>query len=376
MESRGKKKASKGRGKKRSGGRKARTRAGHAGIAGAASMGETVNASPTQASVLAQVAPFNITRGVASVLKLPRPSQKITARAIGTILVTNGQNMLLALSPCVANNTTWCSAIAWCGNSTQLGAATSTLVSTYVGTGWPSVTPTYFTTNTPYPAATLGDGSYNWRLVSSGIRIRNTTSVFNRGGVVKTFIDSTANVLPNEAATSYTFQSIINTLNANHKVVRYNSASVPDVEVCVPHCESTDGAWFSATSQDDPKLWYAATAGSGGSIAGGTTSTYKGAFGPAYVFFENATGSSQSFDVEIVEHWEINGSSIEVLHTPSPSHANAYDLLHNVANSAIHQHSQSPHLSFHSIVKGAVKMEHNKAALQDASCVATALAML
>jgi len=62
---------------------------------------------PDMVSAVAQVAPFRIPKGIASVLTNPRPSQKITARAIGSVTVANGSTLLGNFSPCVASDI-WC----------------------------------------------------------------------------------------------------------------------------------------------------------------------------------------------------------------------------------------------------------------------------
>lgn len=339
---------------------------------------KAIKQEPTAVSVQAQVAPFDIPRGIASVLKGPRPSQKITSRALCSVIVTNGQNMLGFFSPCIASDTGYYSGLVHCGSTTQMSAAPAVLTSGDAIVLWTGVSSFTLSTNTPYTAATLAGNDYRWRLVSYGLRIRNTTASMYRGGVIKYLVDTGANLMPADASTSQTFQATITAMDANHKTVRYNCASRPDIEIAVPHSQVADAAWHSIPSTDPASfgnLWYEAVS-DGAKRAGGTLSTNYAAYGQLYISYINGTGQTQNFDLELIEHWEIAGSAIEILHTPSASHSGAYDLVSNIANHSHHQHSLAPHLTFKSVVKDAVKLEHNKAAMQDAGIAATALLAL
>lgn len=331
-----------------------------------------------QASVLAQVAPFDIPRGVASILTRAKPSQKFSARAVGTVGVPTGAQCLINVCPCICNDTTYPSAWSFVGSSAQLVNAGCTFTSTDVGSGWANATSGKYNTNTPYSVSSLAGGDYKWRLVSFGVRVRNTTAQLNRGGVLKYLVDREHTAIPLAGggvsrAQGVTFGDMITQLNANHKVVRYNSASTPDIEISVP-CRADEPNWNSAETALDGAYWYDNI--EAGFRAGGTTSTNYGGLGPLYIYFENGTGYSQNLDLEILEHWEVNGSAIEILHTTSASHAGAFDLMQNLAATAHHQHSLAPHIHFKDVVKGAIKLEHNKAAMQDVGVAATALAML
>ena len=87
-------------------------------------------------------------------------------------------------------------------------------------------------------------------------------------------------------------------------------------------------------------------------------------------------GTAQSYDFEIIEHWEVHGSSIETLHTPSSSHSLAAEAVSNLVKHAHHSHSQTPSLSLAGVAKGISFAEHHKTAIKDAGSVAVALAML
>jgi len=343
---------------------------------------------PDMVSAVAQVAPFRIPKGIASVLTNPRPSQKITARAIGSVTVANGSTLLGNFSPCVAsdNGVTLVTASAMLPvYITSNGAdATTCFTSATVGTSAANVTEGRLTTNTPYPAATLSGNDYNWRLVSSGIRVRNITAVINRAGVIRVLVDRHRNLYSYASIPTTPYATIANAIEANHKTVRHAMGATPDFEISVPHSlvadfavadyTSGNGGWAQTVDTPGQQLWYGA--GVGNIRYGGTTSVIKGGVGETWVLFANTTGATQALDFELIEHWEICGSAIETLHTPSASHAAAYDLLQNVTGHAHAHHSMTPSLPLHTLVKDAVKLEHNKSAVKDAGLVATALALI
>ncbi len=338
--------------------------------------------NPSIVSAVAQISPFRIPKGIAGILNNARPSQKITARALGTITIANASTLLMNVCPCVASDSTTLSAAGMVCVTANLADATSQFTSTTVGAAPANTTVYPFQTNTPYSMSTLTGGDYHFRLVSTGIRFRNTTSLSARGGVLKYLVDTAGHLLNYGTANTATYQTILTAMDANHKTVRVALGSHPDVEIAVPtpsgmlnNFNTASGNWNSVSdSSDEAYAWYGS--GVGDVIIGGTTSTNLGGIGNTWIAFPNSSGNTQAFDVEIIEHWEISGSAIETLHTPSASHSGAADLLQSITSHAHSHHSMTPSLHFSTIIKDAAKLEHNKAAMQDAGMVATALAML
>ena len=95
----------------------------------------------------------------------------------------------------------------------------------------------------------------------------------------------------------------------------------------------------------------------------------------AFVCLPNVS-AGQSYDLELIEHWEVTGTSIETLHTPSASHSMMHETLSNIVKQSHHQHGMTPSVALHDVAKGVSYAEHHKAAIKDAVGVATALAML
>lgn len=333
-------------------------------------------ATPMQASFLAPFAPFDIPRGIASQLTDAKPSQKFTARALGQLNVGPNETGLLLISPCIANDPTFLSGFAMIGTMANLAAATSCVTSTAVMDGWPNLNMMTLNTNTPYSATTLAGADFTWRLVSAGLRLRNTTAQLNRGGVIRYNIDANNTLVPITTGPRRdwaTGNSIVNAINSSHKSVRYNCASTPDVEIAIP-AFNKDWNRVSSGSMADAAYWSEGVEGN--CRVGGTTSLNVGGIGRAYVTYTNPTSATQLFDIELIEHWEVHGTSLETLHSTSASHAGAADLVQNLAQTALHQHSLSPHVHFKDVVKGVANLEHNKKAMQDVGIAATCLSML
>lgn len=312
-------------------------------------------ATPIQASVLSQVAPFRIPRCVASVLTGARPSQKITARAVASALLPTTGSLIFNISPCIASDFTSMMCLGYTGAGTaQMWAAALN----------PANTKLTASTNTPYTSSTLSSGDYKWRLVSSGVRLRNTTAPVQRQGVVRYLVDYGHDLLDYANLDAVSVSGIAADIAANHKTVRVNSSTNPTIEIATHTLR--DGEWVASADG----MFYNRASPELNSASG--EAFYSG---PVWISI-TAASSQQTYDIELIEHWEIAGSAIETLHTPSPTHSMAAQTIKSIAEHSHHQHSMQPHVSFASVVKGAVRLEHNKEAMRDASIVGTALALL
>lgn len=314
-------------------------------------------ATPIQASVLSQVAPFRVPRCMASVLTGSRPSQKITSRAIASATLATTGSLLFNISPCIASD--YVSMVCIYYPAAGAGQAWATALNA-------NNTKLTATTNTPYSSSTLASGDYKWRLVSSGVRLRNTTAPVQRQGIVRYLVDYGHDLLDYSQLDSTTLTAIAGDIAANHKTVRVNSSTNPTIEIATHTLR--DGQWVGVG--DAGNMFYNRANSNLNSASGETFYS-----GPVWISVPPPS-STQTFDIELIEHWEIAGSAIETLHTPSPTHSMAAQTIRSIAEHAHHQHSMQPHVSFASVVKGAVKLEHNKEAMRDASIVGTALALL
>lgn len=318
-------------------------------------------ASPIQASIISQVAPFRVPRCMASCLTSARPSQKISARALGSFSLATTERLILNLSPCIASDLV--SMFGYISQSTGGNQVWSTGTLTAGNRG------TSATTNSPYTQSTLSNGDNRWRLVSAGLRLRNTTAPVSRSGVVRYLVDYSYDLLNYDNLDSATINAIVADVNASHKTVRVNSSTHPTIEIALHNTRNDD--WSSRV--DVLGCYYSGMDnGANGTVPVITTQFYPG---PVWVHIDYPA-TAQTYDIELIEHWEVSGSNIETLHTPSPSHAMAANTIRAIAEHSHHQHALQPHLSFASVVKGAVQLEHNKEAMRDASIVGTALAML
>lgn len=321
---------------------------------------------PNVLNTVAQLSPFRIPRGVANLLERAQPSQKFTARCLTSIAVPASQECLVFVSPCICQDSGALSLRGYAGTRANL---TNQLLS--AATLAPGITPFGGSSNTPYAASVLAGSDFTWRLVSAGIRLRNTTAAVNRQGVVKFITDYEGVLSPYSSGVN--MNDLISLIDANHRTVRRNTASEPDTEITLSgQLYSANISWYKADTSDilAESSFYSCghgpvcNLGAIGYRAGGTM-----------IVLPNVS-AAQSYDVEIIEHWEVHGSPIETLHTPSSSHSLAAEAVSNLVKHAHHSHSQTPSLSLAGVAKGISYAEHHKTAIKDAGSVAMALALL
>lgn len=321
---------------------------------------------PNVLNTIAQLSPFRVPRGVTNLLEKAQPSQKFTARCLTSITVSASQEGLLFISPCICSDGYARSTMAFMGTRTNLAGQLLNAASLASGVSYASSS-----SNTPYSASVLAGSDFTWRLVSAGIRLRNTTAAVNRQGVVKYFTDYEGVLSPYGG--SVTIDGLITLIDANHRTVRKNCANEPDTEITLSgQLYSANVGWYKADNTDylAEATYYACghgptcVFGLAGYRAGGTMVVLP------------SVGIAQTYDVEVIEHWEVHGSSIETLHTPSASHSLAAEAVSNLVKHAHHSHSQTPSLSLAGVAKGISFAEHHKTAIKDAGSVAVALAML
>lgn len=322
---------------------------------------------PVVVSAVAQLSPFQVPRGVASLLTEAVPSQKFTARALTSFTVPANDLGYLSIAPSVCSDATANSAFGFAGTSSELAAQTLALETLATGV-------TYLgnvSSNTPYSAATLAGNDYKWRCVSVGVRVRNTSAAVSRFGVLKYLLDNTHTL--SSYNDSETINGLISKMDSSHKTVRRNMAMDPDVEIAVPgEIYPLNRQWFEAsTSSLEESSFYPMHAGVIRKTSGGNHYAY-GCLGIVFP----AVSTAQSYDIEIVEHWEVQGAPIETLHTPSSGHASVSETLRTIVSQAHHQHSLMPQLSFRNILKGVSSAVHHRSALKQAAPLMAALSLI
>lgn len=338
-------------------------------------------ADPLAVGIAAQLAPFNVPKGVAKKLVDNLHSQAFSARSSLTISIPTGNTMLFYCQNCVASNSDAASLIAFVCPAASLSPATSTIVSSTVGPNPTGVTINSLSTNTPYGVSTLAGADYTWRLVGSGIRVRNVSEQLYRGGILRYLMDSTGTVNGSIDAQVTTFSTIINLLNAAQHSIRKHFSDDSLVEILIP---ASNTGWASTSADTYDGVFAGANvpfsngapidlySGGGATRVGGTTSNLKGGCAPmVWGYFTNNSTGAQTIDIELVEHWEVHGSAISILHTPSPNHVQSQALIQNLVEHVATNHSNNPHLHFKDVVRDAVKLAHNKQACRDAGMAAS-----
>lgn len=336
---------------------------------------------PLAVAIAAQIAPFNAPRGLAKKLTDTKPSQSVSARGQTTFSIPSGSTALFWCTPAAcSNNTNVSMAIVVCPGA-SLGAATSTITSTSVGS-FPAGCQQYsVVTTTPYDGATLCGGDYTARLVGAGVRIRNVSEALYRGGLLRYVCDDQDTALAGLSADTTTYATWMGTVDSHQGSVRKHFSDNSVVEILYP---SSRSGWLSSIpvaysaffDQGNTPFATSTTASNNNVISsarfGGTTNI--GCLGNApklFGYFTNGSSGAQTIDVEIVEHWEYHGSGIVSLHTPGVPHVSSQSLLDGLSAHLATQHATNPHLHFKDIVKQGVKLAHNKAAVRDAEMVAS-----
>lgn len=326
-----------------------------------------VSNDPCTTNIAGQINPFRVPRGVISGLKKARPSQKFTARALASFTIPANEVGFITVAPCICSDSTMASARAFSGTLTNLNNQVRSLTTLASGV----TIQAHAVSNTPYPFATLKGKDFSWRCVSTGARVRNTTAAVNRQGIAQQFFDH------NHTLVTYTddfsIGQLVIAMGSNHRTVRKNLVSHPEMELVMGDSTYAYADWQEiASSSALPETSTSAFAYTNQCQLVSSVVTGVG----AGYFVLPQTAVAQSYDIEIIEHWEICGTTIETLHTPSSSHAQAEELLGNVMKQAHHQQALTPSMALHDVAKGVVYAEHHKAALKQAGEVAAALALL
>ncbi len=336
-------------------------------------------AEPLATAVAAQIAPFNVAKGLAKKLTDTRQSQAVTSRGATTFTVPSGQTALFFMGPSACSDPAAQSFSVFVCPAANLNDATSTITSSSAGVNPANTVVTNISTNTPYAGAALSGGNMSARLVGAGLRIRNVSEALYRGGMLRYLMDSDGIFGSQRSATTTTYQGWIDNINATQTTVRKHFSDASLVEILYPahNCGwISDSSDFSGYFDCRQGMKNATAVGSFSSAettrVGGAASPNAMSSGPGIVgYFTNSSSGAQNIDIEVVEHWEFHGSAITTLHTPGVPHINTQNLIDGMMEHVATNHSQNPHLHFKDVVKEGVKLSHNKAAVKDAELAAS-----
>lgn len=305
-------------------------------------------------------------------LLAPRPSQKFTARGLLSVAIPNNANFISMLSPNIASDSGYPSLnITW--NTTgALGDATSVFTSPTVAAEPLGLNQAFAATNTPYQYSTLDDGTDNWRLVSCGVRMRYVGPKLYQGGLIKFYHDTRGDLLLVGELTTLTFDGLIQRLNSHQGVIRSSLTEHPTLSCVFPSVTNESQEWA--------EIPYVAPACQEWDVRrfGGTTSGKMMGQPIAYMYGVNNTGQTLYLDIEVVEHWEICGRTVDALNTPSTGHSEVANGMSTLVVSAAQHLVTNPHKSYTDALKSVAKDPHVKAAFTGfaSNCMSTALALL
>lgn len=347
--------------------------------------GEVNAGSVTAVSVGAQLAPFQIPKGIAKCLTNSIASQSVSARGQTTITVPTASTMLFVVTPSAASDSNASSFAAVVFPNSSSGTGTSTLTSSTVGNSAATCANYFVVTNTPYSTGVLVGGDYKTRLVSAGCRIRNVTENLYRGGVLRYVYSPQSSINPKINVATSTFGSIQTVIDSDQSAVRKHFDAMTQ-SIDIPMIAS-DQTWVDSLTYRDVVAFTPSSGvgqfagvtalaspwdgGQGFRFGGTTSANYVGVAPTLIGYFTNSSSGSQTIDIEMVEHYEYHGTDIVSLHTPGSNHIQSQALVNTLHEHLANQHSSNPHITAGSVLREGLKLSQNKEARKDATLAAS-----
>jgi hypothetical protein len=323
--------------------------------------GSNVDKALSNATV-AQLDPTACERCSASGLYQPRASQKVSGISKKTVSVASGETLMLAIAPNFANDSTQISIYGY----TALTAAVQLNQNLLFGATTPAsgagVFPTgvvqsvTMNTNTPYSYATLNQFDYAVKFVSGNLKIRNKATQMNRAGELYVLQDHHMQLGARFAQSgnsnfALTLPNVYSELTTSSRVAAH--PMLTEVNVVVngsDHLISGQNGGFPGgwtTSNNFCGYSQSNLSWANGVFGNAAISPYRtGGMPIAFVMFSNDSGQFQQFSLEWLEHWEVEGMEIEMMHTPSPSNHNVAAAMTALISSTRSNHAMHPHKSF------------------------------
>lgn len=150
-------------------------------------------------------------------------------------------------------------------------------------------TPITYSNQLPYTASEGESGHSRWKLAACGIRIQNVTPELTRGGNVSSVQPSS--VTPIAVTNQDYFTS-----NPSFQISEKANTGVLEI------------SWIPRP--EDLAYWH--------SIRTSTETAYSGVnYAGLFVWLNNPTSGAQSYAVDFVFHWELGGTSLQTVSSPS-----------------------------------------------------------
>lgn len=300
---------------------------------------------PLHQQAVALMQPFKSPAGVAQHLIDALPSQKITLRSRGSINCNGNGSILGFVSPYLWNDSNYPSCFVF-NNVTAGGAdasndavlGSSTVSSYSYPSGWNGSL--LMAPVRPYDAA---GGDRSCRLVSYAIRIAYTGTALNANGRLK-LLATPHGELNLAAGTSVA--EIISTIQSSHHT---QMKSIHDQAVYEFNFIGND-RWDAsgAGAEQDVDTFVE-------NVLGGVNSPRRAYEPGAAFYYLNTASTAISFEIEVIENWEVRGANLASFYTESHSDPIMHHEILNVINTAHTRAGLSTETKFSNVVTSVAK---------------------
>lgn len=298
---------------------------------------------PLHPQITALVNPFVTSPGIAQHLIDAMPSQKYTVRSRTSVSVASAGSILGLLSPyCWNDSANYPSGIVYAGATTTIEASLVRMFND--PTAGSLVSPAGITTTELFPVRPWASGNGRTaRLVSYGLRVRYTGTALNANGTFK-LLATPHGEIDMTGFNPTTFNGIISNINSNHQT---QMKSIYDRAVYTFNFIGNDGWSQAGTGADQDEDVDVSVVGQAGSAK---RMSEPGAF----FYYLNNAGSTVQFEIELIENWEVRGSTVAPFYTDSHS---APELHHEIMNtiSTAHMKAGASGESFSKVVSTVAK---------------------
>jgi hypothetical protein len=305
---------------------------------------------PITTAVKAMINPFVVEKGIAAPLADGRPSQKFMAKAQTSITVPSGYIMAFMASPTCSSDATNPSVMivvgtANAGNFSVTQAFYSGATATAAG-----LTYSTLTTNTPYSAANLNAGNFDYCCTGSGLRFTYDGTELNRGGTFRYVYDNEAAYNPPFDWATASAVSLVNFINSAPNAVRQsiNKNNVVEINASITRSDYDEATSpFDVCYTPDPEY-------NDNQPITTAASNIRFAHKPSMLGYYVNPGSQVTFHVEVVEHWSLSAPTIQALQTPSYAHTQMATHVQAVLMNVRQAHATQPNVHHVDVAKSTV----------------------
>lgn len=298
---------------------------------------------PLHNQIMGLVQPFKATNGVAQHLVDSLPSQKYTLRSRFSAGIPSGGCMAIMLSPYAWSDANFPSGVIFTANSASTAESSGDAIfeSAVVGS---TNYPTGFTSSgvmIPTRPYTYGAGK-TARLVSYGLRVRYTGAGLYASGTFK-LLATPHGEMDLEGGT--TFNQVVERMNGSHAT---QMKSIYDRAVYEFNFLGNDEWSENGCGADQDETTHPLRLGKASST---TQFSEPGAFG----YYVNSSGNAVTFELELVENWEVRGTSVAPFYTDSHTDPALHHEIVNIVNTAHQRAGLSPSTKFSDVVTSVSK---------------------